>query len=51
MEAMEMTDDDKYNIIATAAAVLHLGNIEFEESGVEVSSIVDNQSKKKHNNY
>ena len=43
MEAMMLSDDDKYDIIATTAAVLHLGNIEFEESGVEVSSIVDSQ--------
>ena len=43
MEAMMLSDDDKYDIIATTAAVLHLGNIEFEESGVEVSTIVDSQ--------
>ena len=37
MDAVSLTEDEKYELICTTAAVLHLGNIEFSEAGTEVA--------------
>ena len=39
MEAMKLSPEDKYEIVCTTAAVLHLGNIEFVEQGTEVAAL------------
>ena len=39
MEAMKLSAEDKYEIVCTTAAVLHLGNIEFVEQGTEVAAL------------
>lgn len=37
MQAMNLSDEDQHSIIATTAAVLHLGNITFTEKATEVA--------------
>ena len=37
MDAVSLTEDEKYELICTTAAVLHLGNIEFTEASTEVA--------------
>ena len=48
MEAVNMSQDEQYNLIKTTAAVLHLGNISFMEQGVEVAVPTDSDSKLIH---
>ena len=45
METMMMSPEEKFDIISVTAAVLHLGNIEFGESGVEVAVPADRDGK------
>jgi len=44
MEAVNMSQDEQYNLIKTTAAVLHLGNISFMEQGVEVAVPTDSDT-------
>ena len=37
MDAVSLNEDEKYELICTTAAVLHLGNIEFTEASTEVA--------------
>ena len=37
MDAVNLSQEDKYEVICTSAAVLHLGNIEFVEAATEVA--------------
>ena len=46
METMNMSPEEKFDIIAVTAAVLHLGNIEFVERGVEVAETADKDGEK-----
>ena len=41
-----MSPEEKFDIIAVTAAVLHLGNIEFVERGVEVAETADKDGEK-----
>ena len=45
MEAVNMSQDEQYDLIKTTAAILHLGNISFMEEGVEVAVPRDSDSK------
>ena len=43
MDAVSLTEDEKYELICVTAAVLHLGNIEFTEASTEVAKPENNE--------